>query len=47
MGEWRYSFTILDFGTIWRCMVGFTLRTLYLLRGTSPVPIAQECGWSP
>jgi hypothetical protein len=29
MGEWRYSSTILDLGTIWRRVVSFTSRPLY------------------
>jgi hypothetical protein len=29
MGEWRYSSTILDLGTAWRCVVSFTPRSLY------------------
>jgi hypothetical protein len=30
MGEWRYSFTILDIGTRWGWVVNFTPRPLYL-----------------
>jgi hypothetical protein len=29
MGEWRYSFTILDLDTRWRWVVSFTPRPLY------------------
>jgi hypothetical protein len=29
MGEWRYSSTILNLGTIWRLVVSFTPRPLY------------------
>jgi hypothetical protein len=35
MREYRYSFTILDFGTGWRLVVSFTLLSLYSL-GVSP-----------
>jgi hypothetical protein len=28
MEEWRYSFTILDFGTGWKFMIIFTILTL-------------------
>jgi hypothetical protein len=35
MGEWRYSSTILDFGSRWRRVISFTPRSLYP-RGKSP-----------
>jgi hypothetical protein len=37
MGEWRYSSTILDLGTRWRCVVSFTLRILYTRGKEAPV----------
>jgi hypothetical protein len=35
MGEWRYSSTILDFGSRWRCVTIFVLQLFYS-RGKSP-----------
>jgi hypothetical protein len=35
MGDWRYSFIILNLGTRWRWVVSFTLRPLYS-QGNSP-----------
>jgi hypothetical protein len=29
-GKWRYIATILDLGIRWRCVVSFTLLSLYL-----------------
>jgi hypothetical protein len=39
MGEWRYSFTILDLGTKWNRGIRFTPRLLYLRESSPPVPV--------
>jgi hypothetical protein len=39
MGEWRYSFTILDLDTRWRRVVRLTSLPLYPQDGALPIPI--------
>jgi hypothetical protein len=45
MRKQKYSFTILDFGTRYRLVVSFMLRSLYH-RGKSPFYIGQEGAWA-
>jgi hypothetical protein len=35
MEEWRYSYILLDFGTMWKCVVSLTSQLLYP-QGKSP-----------
>jgi hypothetical protein len=44
-GEWRYSSTILDMGTRWRCCQLHTAAALPPGK-ESPVPIGWEAGWA-
>jgi hypothetical protein len=43
MGEWRYSFTILYLGTVWKWVISFTPRLLYLRGSSSRYPFIG--GW--
>jgi hypothetical protein len=43
MGEWKYSYTIPDFGTRWRLLVSFTLMPLYFL---GEFPLSTQWIWA-
>jgi hypothetical protein len=45
MWEWKYSSTILDFGTRWSWVVSFTTRPFYPRRKTSPAVLVGKKGW--
>jgi hypothetical protein len=47
MGEWRYSFLILDFGTRWRLSGQLHVPALSQPEKEFPVPIIEEAGWDP
>jgi hypothetical protein len=44
MGEWMYSSTILDLGTMWKLVVSFTHRLLYLREKRARHPLDRRLG---
>jgi hypothetical protein len=46
MGEWKYSSTILDFGTVWEVGGHILVPTAVPLRLAFPVPVGWEAGWA-
>jgi hypothetical protein len=46
MGEWKYSFTVLDLGTRSRRAVSFMPQHAFSLGKEPPVPIGEETGWA-
>jgi hypothetical protein len=44
VGEWRYSSTILDLGTVWRRVVSFTPRQLYPRGNRQHSPLDTRLG---
>jgi hypothetical protein len=47
VGEWRYSSTFLDLGTVWRGVVSLTPRPLYPPGKQPPIRIEYEACWAP
>jgi hypothetical protein len=48
VGEWRYSSTIVDFGTKWRWVVSFSHRPLYKRGRSFRYPLDSTYGgWAP
>jgi hypothetical protein len=44
MGVWRYSSTVLDFGTRWRWVISFTPHPLYPRGRSLPYPLDMKLG---
>jgi hypothetical protein len=47
MGEWKYSSSILDCGTIWRCVISFMSGRLYRQAQSLRYPMDRTLGWAP
>jgi hypothetical protein len=45
-GDWRYSFTILDLGSRWRCVIIFMLLPLYPRGNSLLYPLDRRLGVS-
>jgi hypothetical protein len=46
MGQWKYSSTIVDLGTRWKCVQLHALAALSPGK-EPPAPIGYEAGWAP
>jgi hypothetical protein len=44
IGEWRYSLTILDLGTRWKCVVSFVPQLLHSWERSPPYPLDMRLG---